>query len=151
MCEFYIYINNMKKKIINTDKNLVVKSSSKEKISWSEELWKWLSNVIKWVTDSLFNSLAAWRELIMSWVSKLSEKLWSKDSTIIANRKNITNHHLKQTKKSVNKVWNSALDIIKWWFHTTKWAIRTVFTSGKETVKWLREKNNDKKNLKKAA
>ena len=112
---------------------------SKEKITWPEELWNWVSSVVKWTTDSLFNTLAATYELTMTWTSLLSEKLWSKKPEIRENRKAIRKHHFNQTKKALNNVWKWIVNIGKWWFHTTKWAIRTVLLSWKDTIKSLRD------------
>ena len=138
----------MTKKLNKPENDLpvVAKNVTKHKETWPEEFWKWTSDMLKWVLDSLFNTLAAWWELVMSWVSKLSEKFWSEDSEVVSSRKTITNHHLNQTKKSLNNVKDKVLDVCKWWFKATKWALRTVLLSWEDTIKSLRE--GDTKNSK---
>ena len=121
---------------------------SKEKNTWPEELWNWVSMIAKWTTDSLFNTLAATYELTMTWASLLSEKLGSKKPEIRESRKAIRKHHFNQTKKAVSNVWNWIVNIGKWWFHTTKWAIRTVLLSWKDTIKSLRDDDSEKKTKK---
>lgn len=121
---------------------------SKEKITWPQELWNWVSSIVKWTTDTIFNTLAATYEATMTWASFLSEKLWSKKPEIRENRKAIRKHHFNQTKKAVNNVWNGIVNIGKWWFHTTKWAIRTVLLSWKDTIKSLRDDDSEKKTKK---
>ena len=121
---------------------------SKEKITWPEELWNWVSSIVKWTTDTLFNTLAATYELTMTWASFISEKLGSKKPEIRENRKAIRKHHFNQTKKAVSNVWNGIVDIGKWWFHTTKWALRTVLLSWKDTIKSLRDDDSEKKTKK---
>ncbi len=130
----------MKNKIKNEINNT---SQIREKQTWPEELWKWASKLIKWTCDALFNTLAASLELTRAWTSKLSEIFWNKNPDIKSSRKAITKHHLNQTKKALNKTWTWIWEIIKWWFKTTKWAIRTVFSSGKNTIKWLREDDSE--------
>jgi hypothetical protein len=111
----------------------------KEKKTWTEELWEWVADLVKWVSDSLFNTLAASWELIMSWTSKISEKIWSKDPKIRESRKRISKHHLNQSKKCFGKAGKWLLNVWKWSFKTVKWTVRTVVWSGVDTVKWLRE------------
>ena len=43
------------------------------------------------------------------------------------------------------------MDIGKWWFHTTKWAIRTVLLSWKDTIESLRDDDSEKKTKKVAS
>lgn len=121
---------------------------SKEKFTGPQELWNWVSSIAKWTTDAIFNTLAATYEATMTWASFLSEKLWSKKPEIRENRKAIRKHHFNQTKKAVNNVWNGIVNIGKWWFHTTKWAIRTVLLSWKDTIKSLRDDDSENKTKK---
>ena len=114
-------------------------ANNKEKQTWPEELWEWASKLIKWTCDALFNTLAAWVELTMAWTSKLSEKFWNKNPDIKSSRQAITQHHLNQTKKALNKAWTWVWNMATWVFKTAKWGVRTIFSSGKNTIKWLRE------------
>ena len=114
-----------------------------EKQSWEVEFWSWVADVLRWTADTLFNCLAAWYEWFMSWVSKLSEKLWSKDPEVIDIRKKLTAHHIWQTKESFHNVKNGALKVGSWVRHTAVWAVRTVLASWKDTIKWLREEKNN--------
>lgn len=152
----YLYITIMarssKKDSIESVSNTKWIDKAKAKISWPEELWNWVSSIVKWTTDTLFNTLAATYEATMTWASFLSEKLWSKKPEIRENRKAIRKHHANQTKKAINNIWNWIVSIGKWWFHTTKWALRTVLLSWKDTIKSLRDddsENDNKKTTKK--
>lgn len=74
----------------------------------------------------------------MSLTSKLSEKLWSNNPEIINIRKAITEHHLNQAKKSLNKLFVQFPEIFKWIFHTSVWTVKTIVWSWKDTIQWLR-------------
>jgi len=124
---------------------------SKEKITWPEELWNWVSSIVKWTADSLLNTLATTYELTMTWTSFLSEKLGSQKPEIRESRKTIRKHHFNQSKKAVNNVWNGIVNIGKWSFHTTRWALRTVLLSWKDTIKSLRDDDSEKKTKKVAS
>jgi hypothetical protein len=137
-----------KKDSIESISNTKWINKTKVKISWPEELWNWVSSIVKWITDTLFNTLAATYETTMTWASFLSEKLWSEKHEIRENRKAIRKHHANQTKKATNNIWNWIVSIGKWWFHTTKWALRTVLLSWKDTIKSLRDDDSKKKNKK---
>lgn len=142
-CVFlYFYINIMKQR---EDYNDI---STKEKQPGYKEAWEWLSQVVKWTCDSLFNVLSATWTGMLAWTEKLSQVLWSKDENIRANKQEIINHRLNQSKKSLKMAWKWAVDIVKWWIKTAKWTVRTIISSGKEVLKWLREddklKNSDK-------
>ena len=117
---------------------------SREKELWHEELWNWLSKVVKGTCDSLFNVLAAWWTFALAWLSKLSEKAWSEDAEILAAKKKLTAHRLQQGKNRLKKAWSSAADILAWWFSTAKWAVRTIYTSWKDAINWLRKWDESK-------
>ena len=99
----YLYITIMarssKKDSIESVSNTKWIDKAKAKISWPEELWNWVSSIVKWTTDTLFNTLAATYEATMTWASFLSEKLWSKKPEIRENRKAIRKHHEERYKK----------------------------------------------------
>lgn len=146
------------RKTTKKDKNEVVSPTkrwkeSKEKLTWAEELWLWIKNITEGTSKALLNTLATTYELIMSWTTLLSEKLWSKKPNIKNSRKTIRKHHLHQAKKSIKNVWSWLLNIGTWSFHTTKWALRTALTavldSWRKTIKWLREDESEEKSPKK--
>lgn len=120
-------------------------SSSKEKQTWPEQLWQWISKITKWTCDTLFNTIALSRELIMSLTSKLSEKLWNNNPEIVNIRKAITEHHLNQAKKSLNKLSVQFPEIFKWIYHTSVWTVKTVVWSWRDMIHWLR--NDETKKL----
>ena len=134
--------NRLKNKNYNTPQN-------KEKQSWHEELWEWISKITRWTCDALFNTLAATWELTKAWTSKIAEKMWNKNPDIKSYRKDISKHHIEQAKFA----WETALKwiwkTINWWYHTAKWAIRTIFSSSKnsikDTIQWLREDHSQNK------
>lgn len=132
----------MKRQTNNKHNNI---DQTKEKQTGPEELWEWISKITKWTCDALFNTLAASLELTRAWTSKLSEVLWNESPEIKSSRKAITKHHIEQTKKALNKTWKWIWNIINWWYHTAKWTIRTIFSSGKDTIKWLREDSSENK------
>lgn len=117
----------------------ITKNNTKEKQSWEVEFWSWTSSMLRWISDAILNCLAAWWEWVMSWVSKLSEKLWSKDPEVVSNKQQLTVHHVNQMKKSLNRAKHGVLKVGKWVYHTTVWAIKTVLASWKDTINWLRE------------
>ena len=136
----YDYGSNMKKWGESNCK------TSKEKYAGHKEAWEWLSQVIKWTSDALFNALAGsfqWGRYLIDKVDKWS---WSKVLEIKNSREKIAKHHLDQSKKSFTKAWKWVWRAWKWAWHAAKWTIRTVYKSGKETIKWLREddKSHDK-------
>ena len=138
-------------KKISIASNKEKSTSVKEKKTWPEELWQWMPELVKWIADMIFNTLVLGTELVRAWTSKISQVVWSEDPEIVSSRKKITKHHLKQSGKSIKKVWTWAWNTIKWTYHTTKWTIRTAILSWKETVKWLRDVDDEGKFTKKTA
>lgn len=128
---------------VNTSSN-----NANVKKSGIEELWHWAWQVVKWTADALFYTLAFLGEWGL-WVgSMIHEKLWNKNPDVRDMRKKMRKHHFHQSWKSFGKAVDWLWNVTKWAFHTAKWTVRTVFKSGNDAVKTLREDKSKNKNKK---
>lgn len=140
----YFYLKAMWKSKKSKGANVITKITK----NWPEELWEWVSKIVGWTADSLFNIIAVLYELIMAWALKISEKYWSKDEEIIEHKAKIVNHHLNQSKKALNSMGDWAKKIGKWTVKTVKWAAKTIALSLQDTVGWLRDEDKNKEDKK---
>jgi hypothetical protein len=119
---------------------------SQKKLTWPEELWNWVHDIIKWTWKAVFNTIAAGSEFARAWASKLAQIAWSKDPEIREIRKKIVRHHITQGKRVSKEALKWGWKAVTWTAHTTKWALRTVlggvYDSWKETITWLRNKES---------
>ena len=133
----------------NRSENTISPEKWTKKLTWPEELWNWVHDVIEWTWDAVLNTIAATAELARAWTLKIAKIARSKDPEIREIRGRLVNHHLKQSKESAKRIGKWSWKATKWTIHTTKWALRTalggVYASWKDTITWLRNEKSDGK------
>ena len=107
---------------------------------WWEQMSKWFSDAVSWVTCQLANTFRAWGSLVKSWFNKIGSKLCRSEEKK-AKKADKAKNHFENAKNKGKKVIKSAKTVVLGWMDTLGWAWKVALRSAQKSIKSMRSEN----------